>query len=213
MKGFVYTEEEVRFHSDWLLFGPAIDVVECLQNKGKVKVLDVGCGAGAFGKMLQARGVNAHYVGLDICKNNLIEGRSEYQIDLLVNGSIFNLPFGDGSFDIAVCYGVIQSLQKPGEAFAELLRVGSGRAVVEVVEAPEGRNTFFEAGTNGIDQLVALYNRNQLLDCLAMKKIKPPARILIRSTSTNLRLGKPQYRIISPLVRSIYIWGIPCSAL
>jgi ubiquinone/menaquinone biosynthesis C-methylase UbiE len=207
MKGFVYTEQEVRFHADWLLFGPALDVAEKLMNKGKINVLDVGCGAGAFGKMLQIRGLSANYVGLDLCKMNLLAGRTEYQLDTLVNGSIFHLPFRDGAFDLTVCYGVIQSLGKPAEAFAEVLRVGSGRAVVEVVEAPEGRNTFFEVGTNGLGQLVALYNRNQLLDHLVRQGIAPPSKVLSRSADADLRSGKPFYRIAGPRIRAIYVWG------
>src|SRR2546430_5217751 len=91
---------------------------------GYTQVLDVGCGSS---RILGAiRGM----VGLDIQLHKLRYSR-RYG-NQLVHGSIFELPFADGSFDCVICSEVVEHIpaqEKPFDELARVLKTG-GRPVV-----------------------------------------------------------------------------------
>lgn len=208
MNGFLYTEQEIRFHADWLLFGPAIDWIEHLSflHNRPVKVLDVGCSTGALARMLGTRKVSVSYVGVDLALANLKAGSREYGIRTFALADIYNLPFPDLAFDVSVCYGVFQSLQSPIEPLLELHRVARS-TIVEIVETPVGINSFREQGFGGLKEPVTLFNQEQLLQLLLEKGIRPPGKIISRSAASNLAAAKPFYRNIPYRARSIYFWN------
>jgi len=207
MDGFLYTDSEIRMHADWLLFGPTLDAIEALDVE-EPRVADIGCGTGAFGMMLAVRGVTARYVGVDLSEVNLRTGRNGYGLKTLLLGDAGRLPFADDAFDAVVSCGLVQSLPNPWAAIGEMLRVGGGRVAMEIAEGPMGVNTFFEAGLSGMDELVALYNQNQLLDAFVKRELPAPDRILSRTAHTDHGLGKPFYRNVPHRVRSVYFWGL-----
>jgi dolichol-phosphate mannosyltransferase len=88
------------------------------------KVLDVGCGSSRI------IGAIPGMVGLDIQLHKLRYAR-RYG-NPLVHGSIFELPFADGSFDCVICSEVIEHIpaqEKPFDELARVLKTG-GRLIL-----------------------------------------------------------------------------------
>ena len=99
------------------------------------RVLELGCGAGTYVRLLAKRGHPA--VGLDYSLPSLhravtadAPGAGRY-----VAGEAYALPFADESFQGLVCIGVFQALTRPEEALREMLRVlaPGGRMLVETL--------------------------------------------------------------------------------
>lgn len=87
------------------------------------RVLDAGCGW-AYGSELLARSGAASVAGVDVAES-VIEAASVRvgpQVELLV-GDIRKLPFPDASFDLVVCFEVIEHIEGREQALAEFARV------------------------------------------------------------------------------------------
>jgi SAM-dependent methyltransferase len=96
-----------------------------------VSVLDVGSGEGLFWEDY----VPPKLVALDIRHEALIEGRTRTGA-LAVEGSVFSLPFDDGSFDLVTAIEVLEHLVDPAAALDEIRRVTRGRLVASVPWEP-----------------------------------------------------------------------------
>jgi 2-polyprenyl-3-methyl-5-hydroxy-6-metoxy-1,4-benzoquinol methylase len=100
-----------------------------------VRVLELGCGAGTYVRLLAKRGHPV--VGLDYSLPGL---RRAVAADLplaggYVAGDASDLPFRSGSFKAVACIGVLQALEKPETALTEIARVlePGGVALVETL--------------------------------------------------------------------------------
>ena len=94
-------------------------------------LLDAGCGGGrhAFGALER----NAHVVGLDLDLEGLqlaragINERRGNALEKLhggvLQGDVFTLPFGDGTFDRVICSEVMEHVHDYRAAVRELVRV------------------------------------------------------------------------------------------
>lgn len=87
------------------------------------RVLEVGCGAGTYVRLLGKRGHEV--VGLDYSLPTL--GRAveadPSQRGRYVAGEAYRLPFERAAFEAVMCIGVLQSLREPGQALGEMARV------------------------------------------------------------------------------------------
>ena len=75
-------------------------------NNNKVSILDVGCGTGVLLKQLFKLNNKYFLSGLDFSEymlNNSVLNKYELKSIKLVQGSAFQMPFKDNSFDIVVC--------------------------------------------------------------------------------------------------------------
>ncbi len=93
-----------------------------------MRLLDVGCGPGSITRGLAARVAPGQVVGLDLSRETLELARRDAAARGLDNlryqeGSVYELPFRDGSFDVAYAHQVFQHLRERGAALGEMLRV------------------------------------------------------------------------------------------
>jgi SAM-dependent methyltransferase len=103
------------------------------------RVLDVGCGAGTYVRFLT--GLHHEVFGLDYSLPSLSRAvaADPRQACCYASGEAYRLPFRDGSFDLVVLIGVLQTLEDPGRAVGEMARVvrPGGLIVFEVLNAVE----------------------------------------------------------------------------
>src|SRR6267143_2018076 len=75
------------------------------------RLLDIGCSSGWLSRWVMSKGFNS-YVGLD----RVIVGSDRSRVDSrFVEGSVFNLPFSDESFDAVCLFDVIEHLPRGTE--------------------------------------------------------------------------------------------------
>ena len=126
---------------------------ECCAGSGTPRILDAGCGEGLNAMLLEKRLPGARIVLLDASEDALDYARTlcSEKCDFQC-GSVTELPFPDGSFDLVMCTEVLEHLEQPETALAELLRVSSGHVLISVPHEP-----WFCAGN-----LLALQNVKRL---------------------------------------------------
>jgi SAM-dependent methyltransferase len=87
------------------------------------RVLDAGCGM-AYGSALLADAGAAEVVGIDRAAAVLEAARAEAPAKVeLVHGELTDLPFSTNSFDVVVCFEVIEHVKEWDVVLAELHRV------------------------------------------------------------------------------------------
>ena len=103
--------------------------------------LDAGCGDGylchVYKSVLRVREV----AGVDCAGPHVERARAAFPDIPFVKGDICKLPFGDGAFDVVSAVEVLEHLEDPARAFAELARVAAREVIVTVPfnEEPERR--------------------------------------------------------------------------
>src|SRR5580765_6329341 len=89
-----------------------------------MRLLDVGCGPGSITRGLAERLSAGQVVGVDLSRETLESARRDAVARRLHNlryeeGSVYELPFPDGSFDVAYAHQVLQHLRERGLALRE----------------------------------------------------------------------------------------------
>jgi len=104
-------------------------------------VLDVGCGDGYMCHVLASAGIQ-NVVGLDSANSRLRYAKATFPDGRFLQGDVFQLPFQDNSFDLVTAVEVLEHLERPRGALAELKRV-SRRYVLLTVPFNERLQTVF----------------------------------------------------------------------
>jgi ubiquinone/menaquinone biosynthesis C-methylase UbiE len=104
-----------------------------------MRLLDVGCGPGSITRGLAERLTAGHVVGVDLSRETLEAARRDATARGLDNlryeeGSVYELPFADASFEVAYAHQVLQHLRERGAALREMLRVVRPGGLVAVRE-------------------------------------------------------------------------------
>lgn len=94
------------------------------------RVLDVGCGIGAY--VDKFRAVNARAFGVDVDADKLDDARREKNLDLLARAVSETLPFPDNFFDAVLLHEVIEHVADDAQTIREAQRVCArgGRVIV-----------------------------------------------------------------------------------
>lgn len=102
------------------------DSILSLFPREKIKtILDVGCGDGNLCNLIKG-------VGIDISKNRLSHAHLQYKKCNFLQGSGYNIPFKNNSFDIVTSIEVIEHLKDPYSVIVELKRVSSKYVLIQV---------------------------------------------------------------------------------
>lgn len=103
------------------------DIVRRLGAPKGATILDAGCGSCAKSVLLAARGLQV--VGTDFSADALrlagetVKAQGFSDRITLRQGDLTRLPFADGEFQYAICWGVLMHVPELGKALSELARV------------------------------------------------------------------------------------------
>lgn len=104
-------------------------VIEALGDLDSRSVLEVGCGKGRFLRLLEQRYPGADLSGVDVAEELL-----EYLPERVHGkvGSMLNLPFPAGTFDVVLCIEALEHAVRIDRAISEMSRVlkPAGRLVI-----------------------------------------------------------------------------------
>lgn len=180
------------------------------------RILDVGCGAGAFGKALKDRGAR-EVVGIEVVPEAY--ERARLVLDDAICASIENveLPFSDTYFDCVVCGDVLEHLVDPVAALRKLTRVLRPDGVI-VISIPnvrfyavvnmlaEGRWQYADAGIMDRTHL-RFFTKTELIELvsnagLELKGIGPlsmaPENLLSPPVNGDLTIGRMTLHGVTP---------------
>jgi ubiquinone/menaquinone biosynthesis C-methylase UbiE len=115
-----------------------------------MRLLDVGCGPGSITRGLAERLTPGLVIGLDLSADTLIAAREDAIARGLANleyheGSAYDLPFADASFDVVFAHQVLQHLREPGTALEEMLRVVRPGGLIAVRDVDWGTASYWPA--------------------------------------------------------------------
>ncbi len=102
------------------------------------RLLDVGCGEGVVLRHLDHHLHGVAEIGLDVDGTGLRVAQAQNSVSLL-QGSIYSLPFAPASFDLVLCCEVLEHVEAPRAALAELARVTSQWVLLSVPHEPVWR--------------------------------------------------------------------------
>ncbi len=120
-------------------------VISCIRRahpvfSERIRILDVGCGRGALLARLREKLGRIGYKdvqvsGIDISEDALREAQAAGVQVRKVDVEQDPLPFEDGSFEVVLCYHVIEHIIRTDELFQECRRVLKPRGIL-IVETP-----------------------------------------------------------------------------
>lgn len=112
-------------------------VLERLDPRPGMRLLDVGCGSGLFAELAAQGG--ADVVGLDAAPGLVEYARRRRPAARYVVEDLEHMPFEDGGFDVVTAFNSVLYAADPRHALAEIRRVTApkGTAVVTVGAGPE----------------------------------------------------------------------------
>lgn len=99
-------------------------------------VLDVGCGEGFTLQRLTNEHIGKKLEGSDSIQEALDLGKKIHPHLKLVKGDLYELPYGNNSFDLLICTEVLEHLEDPKKALKELVRVSKKYILLSVPNEP-----------------------------------------------------------------------------
>lgn len=122
----IYFYEGVPIHAAKGLHERAIEVIKN-RCKGRGKILELGCGSGAFSKRLQLNSFTTSSV--DVSLDTFALNSESHEIDLNSN---FSEQFADKNFDAIVALEVIEHLENPLHFLRQLKLIANNETAILV---------------------------------------------------------------------------------
>lgn len=111
-------------------------------------IIDAGCGEGfTMDKILKSDVVNK-IEGIEYSKDAIIFGKKLFPDLKFVQGTVYELPYKNSSFDLVVCTEVLEHLEDPAKALKEMLRVSKKYLIISVPNEPFFMISNFLRGKN-----------------------------------------------------------------
>ena len=178
------------------------------------RLLDVGCGSGAFAALMQTRGWNVR--GTDFDPQAAENARKRHAIDVDV-GDLRDIAYDAGSFDAVTLRHVIEHVPQPEELVAECWRIlkPGGHLVLVTPNSDSLGHRYFGTRWRGLEQPrhVFLYNPAAIRRLFERAGIEGDeifstaqgASFVCRKSSLNSRgrLGR--------VADALATWWLPCS--
>lgn len=111
-------------------------------------ILDAGCGEGFTMDKLLKNEVGKRIEGIEYEKNAIDFGKKLFPNLIIKQGSVYELPYKDNSFDLIVCTEVLEHLEDPTKALKEILRVSKKYLIISVPNEPLFMISNFLRGKN-----------------------------------------------------------------
>ena len=121
----------------WLMRGFLGSVRELLGSIEYGSVLEVGCGPGDLASRILPPQVD--YLGIDIDETEIEIARKQHPQLSFQAGSAYELPVESNSFDLVIACEVLEQLEDPAKALAEIDRVANRWVLVSVPWEPTWR--------------------------------------------------------------------------
>ncbi len=111
-------------------------IVSAVKQLNVDAILEVGCGEGFILSAVRDSGIKASLEGIEIDPKAISICRKLHP-DLKINqGDVFHLQFPEDSFDLVICCEVLEHLEHPQKALAELTRTSKKYCLLSVPEEP-----------------------------------------------------------------------------
>lgn len=144
-----------RVAADWISWARAPnhdafwayrDALTGFVGKGSGEAIDVGCGEGRVARVLKAAGYRV--TAVDPVRELVAAAEAAGSADAFATAPATDLPFADGSFDLALAYNVLMDVEDVQAAVREIRRVlrPSGTLVISIVHPFADRGRFEEKG-------------------------------------------------------------------
>jgi ubiquinone/menaquinone biosynthesis C-methylase UbiE len=119
-----------RDSSETLYRSEKVFLQEALLNAAAV--LDIGCAAGSFSRIVHEFNKTIQYTGVDIAPRMIAEAKKRFPDDrfFLIDGH--KLPFADKVFDAVICFGVLHMTENWKTLLAEAWRVCRGSLLLDL---------------------------------------------------------------------------------
>lgn len=112
------------------------------------RILDAGCGEGFTLERFRTAHIGEELEGVDLQQRAIDLGKVTHPHLSLRQGSIYQLPYADDSFDAVVCSEVLEHLERPEDALKELCRVTKRYCIITVPHEPFFQLANFLRGKN-----------------------------------------------------------------
>ncbi|OUL29863.1 SAM-dependent methyltransferase [Nostoc sp. T09] len=114
---YSYQDSQPNHHHTYLI-KPLMEMItayEGIQNKEKLRILDIGCGNGSLSNLIAQQGYEV--VGIEESESGFEFASRSFPNCQFILGSIYNLPYLElgGKFDIVIAAEVIEHLFSPRE--------------------------------------------------------------------------------------------------
>ncbi len=128
--------KQMKFLQRFLIDRFLVRLIRILKPLSVSSILDVGAGEGFTLARLEREGIGERREGVEILDSALALGKKFHPHIKLVKGSIYELPYKDNSWDLVLCTEVLEHLEDPEKALAELFRVSKKYILLSVPNEP-----------------------------------------------------------------------------
>ena len=120
------------------------------------RLLDVGCGPGTITADFARRLPDGRVIGVDASSAVIDDAAARYPEVTFMVGDLSSLPFPDGSFDVVHLHQVLQHLNDPVRALADLRRLIAPGGLLAARDADYGAMSW-EPVSEGLERWLELY--------------------------------------------------------
>jgi len=107
-----------------------------IKKRKPESILDVGCGEGFTLLRLKREHIGDRLEGIEYLEEAIELGKKLDPTMVIKKGDIYKLPYKDNTFDLVLCTEVLEHLERPYDAVAELKRVSKKFILFSVPNEP-----------------------------------------------------------------------------